>query len=274
MSPFQADNTKDAPFYLSPDNSIQVPMMNQRRHFYHADLDFFEMLKIPYAGDALSMLVMLPKTHGDLARLENDFSAENFELWKKRFAGMRDVVLYMPRFRAECRFDLSGTLASMGMRDAFSLANADFSGMDESDMLYISSAIHKAFVDVNEEGTEAAATTIMMIDLCADFDSPPPPPPVIFRVDRPFLFLIQDDQTGAILFMGKIVHPEPSPPVIQQGGEKKKFHPQTPAFPAPQKPLSEPFFKTPKTTIFLLGAVVAFLAILGGGVVWWKKRRP
>ena len=200
-SQFKTEKTKNAPFHLSLEKSIQVPMMNQAENFNHADLEFFDMLELPYTGGELSMLVMLPKTHENFAQLEINFSTENLQLWKERLKNKK-VAVSLPKFKTTCRFSLPETLKTMGMVDAFNFRTADFTGMDEKDGLYIGAAIHKAFVDVNEEGTEAAAATGVSM-----WERGISPSPVIFRVDRPFLFLIQDNQTGSILFMGRVNDP-------------------------------------------------------------------
>jgi len=198
---FNAEKTKEIPFHLSPQKSIQVPMMTQEENFRHADLEFFDMLELPYAGGGLSMLVMLPKTHDNLTQLEASLSVENLKLWQERL-GMKKVVVSLPKFKTTCRFGLNETLKAMGMIEAFNVRKADFSGMDKDNGLYISAVIHKAFVDVNEEGTEAAAATAVVMTLRSI-----PPPPVIFCVDRPFVFLIQENTTGSILFMGRVINP-------------------------------------------------------------------
>ena len=200
-SQFKKEKTTNAPFHLSSQKSIQVAMMTQEANYRHANLEFFDMLELPYVGNELSMLVMLPKTHDNLAQLETNLSEENLGLWKKRL-GMKKVVVFLPKFKITHGFGLNKMLMAMGMRDAFNVRTADFSGMDEADGVYISAAIHKAFVDVNEEGTEAAAATAVSM-----WGRSVPQPPTIFRVDRPFVFLIQDNQTGSILFMGRVNDP-------------------------------------------------------------------
>jgi serpin B len=129
---------------------------------------------------------------------------ENFENWKKLMTDQK-VILFLPRFRITWgSFSLVKALQSLGMVDAFSSTRADFSGMDgRSDWLYITDVLHKAFVDVNEEGTEAAAATAVVVGARSVAA-----PPVVFRADRPFLFIIQENSTGSILFMGRVNEPE------------------------------------------------------------------
>ena len=118
----------------------------------------------------------------------------------------RDVTLNMPRFEFRSQFSLKGTLAGMGMPDAFSEGSADFSGMTDEEVLYISAVVHKAFVSVDEEGTEAAAAT-GAVARPEDASTPPPLEPITVTFDRPFIFLIRDEPTGIILFLGRVTDP-------------------------------------------------------------------
>ncbi len=114
------------------------------------------------------------------------------------------VEIFLPRFKLESGFELSGTLASMGMPDAFG-PKADFSGMDGTRLLYISGVFHKAWGAVNEEGTEAAAATVVAMRALAVMKPPPPPP--VFRADHPFIFFIRDTRSGSLLFLGRFADP-------------------------------------------------------------------
>lgn len=201
-SQFEADKTKDAPFHMPSKKSVQAPMMTQEEKFRYADLEFFEMLELPYVGNEMSMIVLLPKAIDGLTQLEANLSTENLERWKSRLS-KRDIVVFLPKFKMTSMFRLDKTLVSMGMVDAFSDSKANFAGMDgRPDGLYIGAVIHKAFVDVNEEGTEAAAATAGgMVQMRM------PAPPTVFRADHPFVFLIQENRTGSILFMGRVNAP-------------------------------------------------------------------
>lgn len=202
MSQFKADKTKDAPFHTSSKKSVQAPMMTQKEKFRYVDLGSFEMLKLPYVGNEISMIVLLPKEIDGLKQLEADLSVENLKRWKSRLS-KRDVLVFLPKFKMTSMFRLDKTLMSMGMIDAFSDSKANFAGMDgRPNWLYIAAVIHKAFVDVNEEGTEAAAATAVVM---APKAMPAAPP--TFRADHPFVFLIQEDQTGSILFIGRVTDP-------------------------------------------------------------------
>jgi serpin B len=148
------------------------------------------------------MLLLLPKEIDGLNQLEDSLSIDNLLEWRNCLHGW-NVHIFLPKFKMNCQFRLDETLESMGMVDAFIPLKANFAGMTGNRDLFITFVIHKAFVDVNEEGTEAAAAT------AGAFGGPPPPPPV-FRADHPFLFLIQDNYTGSIFFMGRVTDPTQS----------------------------------------------------------------
>jgi serpin B len=175
--------------------------MRQTTRIRYADAGSLQVAAIPYDGNELSMVLLVPKEIGGLADAEKDLSAENMEKWIAA-AQPQDVELYLPRFRMEAQFQLADTLRGMGMASAFS-SRANFSGMDGTRDLFLSAVVHKAFVDVNEEGTEAAAAT----GVVARVASAPPPPPVV-RADRPFVFLIRHEATGNILFLGRVKRPQ------------------------------------------------------------------
>ena len=199
---FDKDATRDRPFTLAGGDKTDVPMMYQKEDFRYAENEDCQVIELPYEGDDLSMLVLLPRTVGDLPALEAKLSPESLENWTRRMR-RREVQLYLPRFTMTSEFSLSGTLAAMGMSDAFAPGRADFSGMDGTRELFIQAVVHKAFVDVNEEGTEAAAATGVVVGVTSIG-----PPPVVFRADHPFLFLIRDNETGSILFIGRVANPK------------------------------------------------------------------
>jgi len=199
---FDEDLTKDTPFHLLSGKSTEVPMMKQQETFGYAEHEDLQLLQMPYAGDEVSMLVLLPKKENGLADLQSVLNEESLEEWIRSIR-RKEVLVFLPRFKVTSQFRLDETLASMGMPDAFSPEKADLSGIDgEPHRLYIGAVIHKAFVDVNEEGTEAAASTAVGFALA----SMPEPVPT-FRADHPFIFMIRDNNTGSILFMGRIVDP-------------------------------------------------------------------
>jgi len=211
---FDKSDTEDREFKITPDNAVQVPMMymeNDKASFNYADLEKLQILELPYKGDGISMLILLPK-QGENYDVETgdtityDYTLEDIELSSEKLeeykAEMHETKLdaiYMPKFEFETKYFMKDTLSAMGMPTAF--GNADFSGMDGTKDLYISSVIHQAYVKVDEEGTEAAAATAVVMELKAIM------PRNIFRADHPFIFIIQERETGNILFLGKVVDP-------------------------------------------------------------------
>jgi serine protease inhibitor len=200
-SQFKKCRTKKNPFWLSIDKPVEVSMMTQKQQFRYMENDRVQILEMPYVGNDLAMIVLLPRKVDGLDQLEADLSVENLNMWIGHLR-KREVSVFLPKFKMTSQFRLSETLASMGMPDAFS-GNADFSGINGTKDLFISAVIHKAFVDVTEEGTEAAAATAGVISLT----SAPSKPPPTFRADHPFLFLIHDKHSGSIIFVGRIVNP-------------------------------------------------------------------
>jgi serpin B len=149
------------------------------------------------------MVVLLPKKRGGLAQLEAGLTHAKLKKW---LSGMRTrrVILSLPKFKMTTQFSLGATLKSMGMRDAFTPGAADFSGINGRRDLSITAVVHKAFVEVNEKGTEAAAATGVVVGVT----SAPVDPPAKFRADHPFLFLIRHNRTGAIVFLGRLANPK------------------------------------------------------------------
>ena len=209
-SPFKKEATKDAPFHLDDGKKAEVPLMTRQAQFRYAEVEVLpkmrvgtslQLLELPYAGNELSMLVLLPSS---VLFLERQLTAANVAEWTK---GLRPelVNVSLPRFKMEWGTkSLVKPLQDLGMKAAFGPA-ADLTGMHSGDeKLYVSDVLHKAFVDVNEEGTEAAAATAVVVDRAP---SPPPPQPKVFRADRPFLFLIRENATGSVLFLGRYAGP-------------------------------------------------------------------
>jgi serpin B len=200
---FDKKKTRDEPFKPAKDKEVMVPMMYIKERFkYWAD-DKLQVLELPYDGEELSMIILLPNEIDGLAGVEKSLAIDKLNEWSESLR-KQEVVVYLPKFKVITRFDLSEYLRKMGMPDAFSLGVADFSGITGQKDFYISKVIHKAFVAVNEEGTEAAAATAVV----SGFISPPPRPVVVFRVDRPFIFIIKDNQSQSILFIGRVMNPE------------------------------------------------------------------
>jgi len=197
--PFDEEMTTDGPFYLLDGGQITVPMMKQTESFGYTEGEGYQAIELLYDGGELSMVILLPE-------------AGKFEAFEEGLQGQQvndiinglqptEVALTMPKFEFDSEFSLKDTLAGMGMPIAFT-ENADFSGMTGKPELLISDVVHKAFVAVDEAGTEAAAATAVIMDLTAV-----PEPPVEVTIDRPFIFLIRDIETGAILFVGRVLNP-------------------------------------------------------------------
>ncbi|HQC12334.1 MAG: serpin family protein [Methanoregulaceae archaeon] len=203
---FDPEKTTYGDFTTGSGEVVQVPMMQRTDEdaiFGYAETDSLQVLSMPYASDdnkTLSMMVILPGDN-DLAAVEESLDLDKIENLRQSLESRR-VMVYFPKFTMETRYFLPDTLARMGMQTAFT-GGADFSGMDGKGDLFISNVIHQAFVEVNEEGTEAAAATAVIMQKSA---APAEEIP-FFRADHPFIFLVQDDETGNILFMGRVMDP-------------------------------------------------------------------
>lgn len=198
---FDREKTKDAPFMISADKKVNVPMMYLKENFkYWADKDL-QVIELPYKGEHLSMIVLLPREVDSLSELEKKLTLENLNSWLQKLR-KQEVMVYLPRFKMTWGvFELNGILKDMGMKDAFS-GKADFSAMTGRRDLFISNVLHKAFVEVNEEGTEAVAATAVIMERIAMSIEP------VFRADHPFVFIIKDNRSGSILFMGRVSNPK------------------------------------------------------------------
>jgi serpin B len=197
--PFEPDLTEDGPFYLLDGGQATVPMMRQTASFGYAEGEGVQAVELPYDGGELSMVILLPDA-GEFDAFEGALDAG----WVDGIVGdlsHRQVALTMPKFEFESGFSLVDALTALGMPDAFTGA-ADFSGMTGDRELFIGEVVHKAFVSVDEAGTEAAAATAVMMELAAI-----PEEPVEVTVDHPFIFVIRDIETGAALFVGRVVDP-------------------------------------------------------------------
>jgi serpin B len=205
-SQFKKADTKDQPFHLASGGDVPAPLMyqSQKNKFRYGESEDLQVLEMPYAGDDLSMVVLLPKKQDGLAELENALTGPNLDKWM-RTTRTREVKVWLPRFKMTCEARLDTLLQALGMKDAFNARTADFSGMDGTRFLYLSAVLHKAFVDVNEEGTEAAAATAVVVKTrSARIEDPP----AVFRADHPFVFLIRERSTGSLLFLGRLANPK------------------------------------------------------------------
>ena len=199
---FDESSPRIRPFNLLDGGEVQVPMMSETAWFGYASGEGYQAVDLPYFGRELSMTILLPD-EGRFREFEDSVDAA---LVGRILDDIEDqnVLLIMPKFEFESKFRLDETLNKMGMPNAFNGGNADFSGMNgrscpEGGCLVIAAVIHKAFVSVDEEGTEAAAATAVIGDLVGGR-----PEPISVTVNRPFIFLIRDRATGAVLFLGRM----------------------------------------------------------------------
>ena len=199
---FDKRNTREEDFTISAKEKVKTPLMHRQLKAGYAEEPAFQMIEMPYAGRELSMVVFLPKKADGLQALERTITIDTLaELLSK--LQVSEVSVYLPKFKLESSFDLKPTLKTMGMKHAFD--KADFSRISSAEDVVISAVLHKAYVDVNEEGTEAAAATAVIIS--RGMATPPSEPIPEFRADHPFLFLIRDTKSGSILFMGHLTNP-------------------------------------------------------------------
>ncbi len=195
--PFDSEDTYEADFAVDSDKTVKVSMMSypHKMKFNHTSTEQMQMLQIPYKANALSMLIILPHNTDDMQSVEKSLTVENLKLWKSQFYNY-GTVIHMPKFTLETEYNLKESLTEMGMPSVF--GPADLSGITGSKGLFVSEAVHKAFVDVNEKGTESAAATAINLDESSGR---------AFKADRPFIFIIQDNETESILFMGRVMDP-------------------------------------------------------------------
>lgn len=198
--PFQESNTRDGPFQPLEGQEVTVPMMSQTEYFGYAAGDGYRAVELPYEGRELSMVIVLPE-EGRFQAFEEGLDALSVDSILSALTP-EYLELTMPKFEYESGLSLKKTLVQLGMTDPF-LDTADFSGMDGTRTLYLGDIAHQAFVSVNEAGTEAAAAT----GVVGTTTDSVPPPPIPFTIDRPFLFIIRDIETGTILFLGRVTNP-------------------------------------------------------------------
>ena len=190
--------TQKLDFWLAPDKSAQADMMFQSGQYRYMKDDKVQMVELPYEGNDLSMIVVLPESK-DMRAFGMELNIDAFQKWSKKL-NFKKVLLILPRFKVATDYKMKDDFVALGMRSAF--ADADFSGMTGKRDLSISEIFHKAWIDVNEEGTEAAAATAVVMtrgEESSDFQE--------FKADHPFIFFIRERKTGHILFMGRVSDP-------------------------------------------------------------------
>ena len=200
--PFEKSMTKDEPFHVTGDKTVKAPLMRRWSEYQYFAGKGVQVVDLPYAGDRISMLVILPAAADGLPAIEKALTEKQLASWVAKLAHKPGEVL-MPRFTTTDKFDLGDTLQDMGMKRAFS-NDADFSGMSPEQIM-ITRVVHKAFVDTNEEGSVAAAATGVALEPKAAVADPVTP--FTFRADHPFLFLIRHERSGSILFLGRVMNP-------------------------------------------------------------------
>ena len=200
LYPFDPADTKDGSFTLLDGTQVNVPMMHSSNTLNAYVSDEVQLVELPYEGGTYSMVVVMPKA-GSMEAFEQTLTLESLQnlLGQMQRAS---VTLSMPKFKFEAAFNLNATMQALGMKDAFDAENADFSGMDGKKDLSITSMLHKAYIDVNEEGTEAAAATAVVVGLTSA-----PGQSYTITLDHPFLFAIRDNATGTLLFVGRMANP-------------------------------------------------------------------
>ncbi|KAM9435862.1 leukocyte elastase inhibitor-like [Clarias gariepinus] len=208
---FKTINTKEMPFKKNQNETKPVQMMNQTKKFLYNHIDEYKLqvLDLPYLDNELSMVVLLPEESVDgsdpLQKLESELSVDKLTEWTnpEKMDRRTDVVVHLPKFKLEEQYSLTDILSKMGMSSLFQAGAADLTGMSRQEDLFVSSVIHKAFVEVNEEGTEAAAaTTVFMVGSCRVLKK------YYFMADHPFLFFIRHNPTKSIIFFGKFRGPQ------------------------------------------------------------------
>jgi serine protease inhibitor len=204
---FVASQTRPMPFHAPGGRTVQRPMMQRTGEYGYLRGEGFQALRLPYRGGRFAMYVLLPDQASSVAALRGRLAPDAWAQWMGGFGAPREVRVVMPRYRVNVEAGLNRPLQAMGMADAFSQVRANFRSMLTEEYLargnaYVSEARQKVFIEVNEEGTEAAAVTGIEVRTTSA-----PPQPVSFVVDRPFILAVRDDQTGALLFIGQVNDP-------------------------------------------------------------------
>lgn len=201
---FDKKRTQKMDFEVSKGTWVGKDFMRAESSYQYAENNKMQMIEIPYSGGTTSMVVVLPQPSKNIADFEKEFTFENYKKWAKQMTQTNDIHLYLPTFKIENDFALNSNLEKMGIRKAFT-QSAEFNKIIKGVPLCISQVLHKSFVEVKEEGTEAAAVTAIIM---AETESAKQMPDITtFLANRPFIFLIKDKKTDSILFMGKVMNP-------------------------------------------------------------------
>jgi serine protease inhibitor len=199
---FDKNATTMDPFYVGDGQLVQAPMMGVTTGALYGETAEFQILSLYYRSNEMSMTILLPRERNGLKTVETLLGRPMSTPWSDPFGWRKEVRVFLPKFKFTLEFSLKETLAGMGMKDAFNIEKVDFSGMNSGKDLFISAVAHKASIEVNEEGTEATAATAAITSRGNAILLAP-----TFRADHPFVFLIRDNRSGSILFMGRVVDP-------------------------------------------------------------------
>ncbi len=199
---FDPEETEMRPFYPEQADPVEVSSMRQEAELKYHQNDLLQLVELPYGDEKFSMLVLLPCGENTCSDIQAVLDNDNLNTWTNQLAGT-DVLVQLPKFKFRTSLLLNDPLCRMGMEIAFSWG-ADFTRINPAGNLYISRVIHKTYIDVDEEGTEAAAVTAVEISITSETEGPQP---AYFIADKPFLFIIRENSTGSILFMGKLSCP-------------------------------------------------------------------
>jgi serine protease inhibitor len=203
---FNRDHTGRKSFFLADGSTAKVELMDDTFELPYLEEEELQVVMLPYRGEKFSLAVLLPRKRDGLAALEKGLTADKLTGWLTG-CKPRLVAVYLPRFQFSGHWELKGPLAALGMQRAFNGTQADFSGMSREKGLFVGDVVHQTFIDVNEEGTEAAGASAVRTIKSDDGPHQPPPRPVTFQADHPFLFLIRDNRSGTIVFLGRLTDP-------------------------------------------------------------------
>jgi len=201
---FPKERSLQGEFHIAAGKAVNTTLMSQQDQFGYGETDDTQILSMAYRGGRHALVVLLPKKRDGLPDLEKLVTADLLAGWMGQVRE-QEVRVTLPQFRLTAEFSLVDVLVHLGMKQAFISGEADISGMNGGHDLYVTAVMHKAFVDVNEEGTEAAAATAVAVGSLGIGQAPAPVP--VFRADHPFLFAIVDVHTGVVMFLGRLVQP-------------------------------------------------------------------